>query len=184
VLGIRKYVSGLLPEQSELPRFPEPRKATVLLGKNPLGKKYPKLCSKDAFIFIQYLMAFGIQARVLQLNNHIATNVWNPETKVWEYHDPYFDADAKADGRNLSGAEIYDRLRTGQAVKFSRNDMARFFDTVVYVPRNNFSQGKLPSWHYFNYDNLDYWKVKRVSDNSSEYWRNSRQSEGKRNLGS
>ncbi len=140
-----------------------------LLGDNAKRAKYPRLCSKLAKIFVQYLAAAGETARIVDLREHTAAEVYNPAEEHWEYHDPFFDAPALgADGRHLSAAEAHDRLARGETVAFP--GPAYVFATVVTLARNNFAGDKLPAWHYFHYDQLAWWRVERVSPASWSYW--------------
>ena len=87
---LRNFVFNILEQESEMPQIPEPIRAIDLLGLNNEGKKYPRLCSKNAKIFVQFLSGISMNSRIVQLYEHVAVEVWNPETLKWELHDPFF----------------------------------------------------------------------------------------------
>lgn len=165
---IRKFVHGALPNESALPQYPEPSSALTLLGQNKLNQKYPRLCSKLAKIFVQYLYCFGIQGRIVQLHQHISTEVWNPKRKRWEYHDTYFDAEAIYRGKLISASEAHDLMKASEPLEFK--GPYSIFHTVVHVPQAFLSE-ELPRIHYFNYDNLSYWQKQRSSPETHDLWK-------------
>jgi hypothetical protein len=167
---LRKFVSDILPGSSPAPQDPEPKSALTLLGDNQYGKPYRKICSADAKIFVQYLSGLGIYSRMVQLNHHVSVEVWNKELNKWEYQDPHRDIAAKVNGNYLSASEIFDVVQEGLPVSIPKLDAKSIFKTVVYIPKANLADDELPQWHYFNYDNLSYWKVLRVSAESEGYW--------------
>lgn len=169
ITALRRYVAGVLPSQSIMPQAPEPVRALELLGDNPRQAKYPKLCSKLAKIMVQYLSAAGIVSRIVQLEGHIALEVYAQQSGQWQLQDPYFDTEATLRGQPLSAAKAHDRLVNNQP--FNYDGPKDVFLTVGFVPRNNFAQDHLPEWHYFNYRNLDYWRVLRVSGQTSDFWK-------------
>ena len=157
---LRNFVFKILEEESDMPHIPEPVRAIDLLGLNNGGKKYPRLCSKNAKIFVQYLSGINMDSRIVQLYQHVAVEVWNPNTQKWELHDPYFNSTAMKDNNYLSAAEAFDLY--ANKVSFTYGAPLKIFQTVVYVPRANFSNDELPAWHYFSYENLHYWKTIRT----------------------
>jgi hypothetical protein len=155
---LRKHVHTLLPLKSKLPQSPEPVKAVELMGENIYKEKYPKLCSKNSKIFVQYLTALNIDSRMLQLQGHNAVEIWNPSTKSWEVQDPYFDSDVRDSQDNyLSAKDAFMSLKNKTPFRFKGSH--EVFKVVGYIPRVNFAGDNLPKWHYFNYDHLDYWKM-------------------------
>ncbi len=72
------------------------------------------------------------------------------------------------DGRRLSATEAFELLMAEK--HFEYRGHKDVFRTVVYVPRTNFSGDRMKKWHYFNYDNLAYWKVLKVSEVSRDLW--------------
>lgn len=169
VTALREFVAGLLPDHSIMPHSPEPVRALELLGQNSQKTKYPKLCSKLVKIMVQYLSAIGFVSRVVQLNGHMAVEVFNPESNEWELHDPFFKTWASFEGKPISAMAAHDLMIKNQQVKYGAPK--ELLLTVGFVPRNNFSQDHLPKWHYFHYDNLDYWRILRVSDRSADFWK-------------
>jgi hypothetical protein len=107
-------------------------------------------------------------ARIVDLHRHTAAEAWNPSENKWELQDPYYDSAARHNGRHLSAAEAHDL--TAEGIKLNFKGSSEVFKTVVYIPKLNFADDWLPTWHYFHYDNLDYWKVLRVSEDSWPYW--------------
>ncbi|MCA1989168.1 MAG: hypothetical protein LDL07_08490 [Desulfarculus sp.] len=169
VTALREFVAEILPEKSPMPQSPEPVSALELLGENPQKAKYPRLCSKLVKIMVQYLSAVGYVSRVVQLDGHMALEVFNPRSNEWEMQDPFYNTWASFEGKPISAAKAHDLLLENKRIDYrAPQDSLR---TVGFVPRNNFSQDHLPSWHYFNYDNLDYWRVLRVSDHTWDYWK-------------
>tara|TARA_Y100001934_G_scaffold195170_1_gene230194 strand:- start:160 stop:978 length:819 start_codon:yes stop_codon:yes gene_type:complete len=166
---LRKFVFEILEQESDMPQIPEPVRAIDLLGLNNGGKKYPRLCSKNAKIFVQYLSGINIDSRIVQLYKHVTVEVWNPKVQKWELHDPYFNSTAMKDNEYLSSAEAFDLYANNDS--FSYGAPHEIFQTVVYTPRTNFSNDQLPTWHYFSYENLHYWKTIRTSDISSALWK-------------
>lgn len=169
ITTLRRYVAGLLPSQSIMPQAPEPVRALELLGDNSRQARYPKLCSKLSKIMVQYLSAAGIVSRIVQLERHIALEVYDHQSGRWQSQDPYFDTEATLRGQPLSAATAHDLLVNNQPFEFG--GPTDVFLTVGFVPRNNFAQDRLPEWHYFNYRNLDYWRVLRVSGGTSDLWK-------------
>jgi hypothetical protein len=106
---------------------------------------------------------------VVQLHGHVAVESYNPKTKVWEFQDPFFDSAASFEGQPISAAAAHDLVM--RDVPFQFAGPRDVFLTVGYVPRNNFAQDHLPTWHYFHYDHLDYWRITRVSERSSDLWK-------------
>ena len=168
VEALRSFVHGILPLNSSLPESPEPVRALVLLGQNQTHEKYPLLCSKQAKIMLQYLNALGLTGRIVQLHRHVSLEWFNPEKGQWEFQSPYDDSPVMFEGRHLSAAQAHDLQRQGREIEF-RGDH-KVFLTVAYLPRTAL-ETHLPSWHYFHYDNLDYWRVLRVSEKSRAYWK-------------
>ncbi len=170
---LAKFVSKLLPKNVPVQHQNEPDRALVLLGHTKgtdgILAPVPKLCSADAKIFVQYVASLGLITRILQLEKHIAASVYNFENHTWEMYDPYFGCALKFEGKNISADEAYELLRKGKKLEYC--GPMEVFNTVVVEPRTNFSRGMLPSLHYFSYDNLAYWRVKKVSENSPELWK-------------
>ena len=166
---LRNFVFNILEQESEMPQIPEPIRAIDLLGLNNEGKKYPRLCSKNAKIFVQFLSGISMNSRIVQLYEHVAVEVWNPKTLKWELHDPFFNSAVMKDNEYLSAAEAFDLYANKDS--FSYGAPLKIFQTVVYVPRTNFSNDELPAWHYFSYENLNYWKTVRTSEKSSGLWK-------------
>jgi hypothetical protein len=156
--SLAKYVRGLLPATSVKPQSPEPVLALELLGDQD-GVKYPKLCSKDSKIFVQYAAALGFVTRMVQLKNHVAAGVFNENNGQWEMYDPYFGCAPRYRGEVISSIVASDLLAAGMDFDFcGPKDV---FRSVTIIPRTDFAKGKLPRWHFFNYDNLAYWRPMR-----------------------
>jgi len=170
VLALRKFTSSILPIESAWGQTPEPVRATTLLGLNKKSEPYPNLCSKNSLIFIQYLTAIGIVARQVGFINHTATEVWNPTTQRWEYHDSHFDESPELNGRYLSAAEAHDLYMAHEPFTFPKEIMD-VLGTVVIIPRSDFARGHLPRWHYFDFNNLAYFRPQRLSADSWDRWR-------------
>lgn len=167
--SLARFTSKLLPKTSSLPQHPEPDSAIVLLG---LGGSdaYPKLCSKDAKIFSQYADATGEVVRMVQLQGHVAAEVFNPESEVWQMYDPYFGCGVRDEsGQLISAVKAHDLINAGEVIQYC--GPAEVFRTVVHIPRTNFVQGSLPRWHFLSYQNLAYWRVARVSEDTRKLWR-------------
>jgi len=165
---LRTFVSQILPISTERPASPEPVSALDLLGLDKNQDPYQKLCSKNALIFIQYLTGLGIQSRIVELKNHVTTEVWNEANGRWEIQDAFYDSAAKYLGKPLSSIEAFDLLQAGKKIEFPASD--HVFDQVIYIPRTNFSAGNLPDWNYFSFRNLYYWDVGRLSDKAQKFW--------------
>lgn len=149
------HVSGILPLDSVKPQNPEPVSALEILGEKD-GVMYPKLCSKDAKIFVQYAAALGFTTRMVQLEHHVAAGVFNPEDGQWEMYDPYFGCAPRYRGKVISSVvanELYER-----GLDFEFCGPKSVFGSVTLIPRTDFGGGTLPAWHYFNYNNLAYWR--------------------------
>jgi len=161
------FVSLLLPINSRRRHYPEPVSALEILGDGD-GEPYPKLCSKDSKIFVQYANALGFSTRLLQLHHHIAAGVFNPVKQKWEMYDPYFGCAPQKNGEFLSSTEAFELYARGQPFDFCGSKSV--FQTVVTIPRTNFASGSYPRWHYFNYENLAFWRPHRLSSSSDEIW--------------
>lgn len=169
ITALRKFVAGILPSQSSMPQDPEPVRALEILGENPQHAKYPKLCSKLSKIMVQYLSAARYISRVVQLEGHMAVEVFAQHSGQWQLQDPFFNTEATRQGEPISAAKAHDLLVNNLPFEF--DGPKKVFLTVGFVPRNNFAQDHLPKWHYFNYDNLDYWRILRVSDRTADFWK-------------
>ncbi len=169
ITALRKFVAGILPNRSLMSQTPEPVRALEILGENPQHAKYPRLCSKLSKIMVQYLSAVGVVSRVVQLEGHIAVEVFSQHSGQWQLQDPFFNTEATRQGEPISAAKAHDLLVNNLPFEF--DGPKKVFLTVGFVPRNNFAQDHLPKWHYFNYDNLDYWRILRVSDRTADFWK-------------
>lgn len=167
LINLASHVSTLLPKSSVLPQYPEPTSALILLGSSE-GKRYPKLCSKDAKIFTQYATVLGYKTRLLQLHQHIAASVYNPEKNKWQMYDPHWGCAPTLNGNLLSAPEAFDLYMQGK--DFDYCGPKEVFKTVVIIPNTLFGS-EFPRWHYFNYDNLSYWRPVKISGNSDPFWK-------------
>lgn len=168
VEGLRAFVSNILPASTGRPASPEPVSALDLLALDENQEPYQKLCSKNALIFTQYLTGLGIPSRIVQLKNHVTTEIWNEAEQRWEIQDAYYDSAATYQGKPLSAIEAFDLLQSGEDIDFVASD--HVFDQVIYIPRTDFSAGNLPDWNYFSFRNLYYWDVVRLSDEAHKFW--------------
>ncbi len=170
LVKLASAVSKMLPEESVKPRIPEPHSALELLGVAD-GIPYPKLCSKDAKIYVQILNSVGLSARIIEVQNHVLSEVFLPTEQTWAAIDPYWGCGLQKNSKPISAAEANKLLTTTDGSKpFDYCWEHDRFRTVVVNPVNRLIEGEVSRWNYWNYDNLDYWIVKAVSPDSPQLW--------------
>ncbi len=116
------------------------------------GRTRQSNCGEHARVLMELLQLYGLDARILWLEGHVATEYFDRQEQSWKFIDPHLGVVLTDDsGRRLSGAEAIHRLAADQLVEIAviseagshaRNfrDVAREHPTVY---RNILMNGEL-----------------------------------------